>query len=217
MANCEGGFDERAQQCLGTWVTYRSCIGLDAAGEPCDSDGIRKVVPQTTIDAWMAHPQFLLDVIDDLGNLTLNYFITVGDNSKWPTPNQFVARFTPIPVAAAPVEPPPSATNVDVAIQAVNIPNVRLGGTGDIAVSFNNTLPGAASGTLKVEVKDQAGKLLNTYSAGFTTTTTSKTSTLKFSWTAPSYKTVVTVTATATATGDIDPANNTMSATKEIK
>ena len=217
VANCEGDFDDATQQCLGTWVTYRSCIGLGADGMPCDSDGIRKVIPQSTIDEWMADPQFLIDAIDDLGNLSLNYFITVGDVSKWPTPTQFVARFTPIPVDSAPVEPPPPVTNLDVAIQSLNVPNLKVNATGEIAVGLNNLFPGAASGVLNVEVKDATGKVLNTFSANFTTTTNSNTSTVKFSWKAPSYKTTVTVTATANVTGDLDTSNNSKTVTKSIR
>lgn len=218
VANCEGKFDDAAQQCLGTWVTYRSCIGLGADGMPCDSDGIRKVIPQATIDAWMAHPQYLIDAIDDLGNLTLNYYIAVGDNSKWPTPNQFVARFTPVPVGADPVIPPPVINDVDVAVDAVTIPAIRVGATGTIAVNLKNLLPGAASGTLELVVTDATGKVLNTYSTSFTTTTTSKANGYKFTWKAPSYKTTVTATATVKAVvGDINPGNNTKSASRAIR
>lgn len=218
MANCEGDFDEAAQQCLGTWVTYRSCIGLGADGMPCDSDGVRKEIPQSTIDAWMADPQYLIDLIDDLGNLSVNYFVTVGDNSKWPTPNQFVARFTPVPVDSDPVEPPPASTDVDVDITGITIPNLKVNGTGDIVVSLKNELAGAASGNLEVVVKDSAGQLLNTYNTAFTTKTDSSISGYKFSWKAPSYKTTVTVTATAKdVVGEIDPADNTMSASRSIR
>lgn len=218
VANCEGEFDAAAQQCLGTWVTYRSCIGLGADGMPCDSDGIRKVIPQATIDAWMADPQYLIDAIDDLGNLTLNYYIAVGDNSKWPTPNQFVARFTPVPVGADPVVPPPVINDVDVAVDAVTIPGIRVGATGTIAVNLKNLLPGAASGTLELVVTDATGKVLNTYSTSFTTTTTSKANGYKFTWKAPSYKTTVTATATVKAVvGDINPGNNTKAASRAIR
>jgi hypothetical protein len=218
VANCEGEFDDAAQQCLGTWVTYRSCIGLGADGMPCDSDGIRKVIPQSTIDAWMAHPQYLIDAIDDLGNLSLNYFITVGDNTKWPTPTQFVARFTPVPVDSTPIDPPPANTDVDVAVTGIVIPNLKVNATGDIVVSLKNELVGAASGNLEVVVKDSTGKLLNTYNTAFTTKTDSSISSYKFSWKAPSYKTTVTVTATAKdVVGEIDLGDNALSASKAIR
>lgn len=218
VANCEGEFDDATQQCQGTWVTYRSCIGLGADGMPCDSDGIRKVIPQTTIDAWLADPQFLLDLIDDLGNATLNYYIAVGDNSKWPTPNQFVARFTPIPVGADPVTPPPVSNDVDVAIDAVTIPGIKVGATGTIAVNLKNLLPGAASGTLELVVTDATGKVLDTYSTSFTTTKISKANGYKFPWTAPSYKTTVTATATVKdVAGDGNPDNNTLSTSRAIR
>ena len=218
VANCEGGFDESSQQCLGTWVTYRSCIGLGADGMPCDSDGIRKVIPQSTIDAWNAHPQFLIDAIDDLGNLSINYFITVGDVTKWPTPTQFVARFTPVPVDSDPVDPPPVSNDVDVAVTSVVVPALKINGTGDIGVSLKNELAGAASGNLEVVVKDATGKILNTYTTAFTTKTDMTISSYKFTWKAPSYKTTVTVTATAKDVPyEIDPADNVLSASKAIR
>lgn len=218
MANCEGEFDEAAQQCLGSWVTYRSCIGLDALGEPCDSDGVRKVIPQSTIDAWMADPQFLTDLIDDLGNVTLNYYIAVGDNSMWPTPNQFVARFTPVPVGAVPVTPPPVSNDVDVAIDTVTIPTFRVGAAGTIVVKLGNLLPGAASGVLELVITDVTGKVLDTQSTSFTTPKNNKVNGYKFTWTAPSYKTTVTATATAKdVAGDGNPDNNTLAASRATK
>jgi len=218
VANCEGEFDDASRQCQGTWVTYRSCIGLGADGMPCDSDGVRKVIPQATIDAWLSDPQFLIDLIDDLGNVTLNYYIAVGDNSKWPTPNQFVARFTPVPVGSDPVTPPPVSSDVDVAIDAVTIPALKVGATGTIAVNLLNLFPGAASGTLELVVTDATGKVLDTYSTSFTTTKISKASGYKFTWTAPSYKTTVTATATVKdVVGDGNPGNNTLAASRVIK
>lgn len=101
MANCDGNFavtDPIAETgyCEGTWVTYRSQAGLDANGLPFPSDGIKKPVPADVLASWQANRLFLNGPIEDLANLGLNYYVTVGDNTKWPTPAQFVLRFTPV-------------------------------------------------------------------------------------------------------------------------
>ena len=101
MANCDGNFvvtDPIAETgyCEGTWVTYRSQAGLDPNGVPYPSDGVKKPVPADVLASWQANRLFLNGPIEDLANLGLNYYITVGDNTKWPTPAQFVLRFTPV-------------------------------------------------------------------------------------------------------------------------
>ncbi len=218
MAHCEGEFDETALRCLGQWVTYRSCIGLDAHGEPCDSDGIRKLVPQATIDAWLAHPQFLLDVVDDLANISVNYYITVADSSKWPTPNQFVARFTPIPVDDDAVPPPPAVKEADVAIDGIIVPRTKPGETRDIVVGVKNKLPGEAKGTLELRMVDQNGTVLDVLATSFATWSDSTTRNYKFTWTAPNYRTTVTITATAeNVAGEIDPADNSLSVKLDVR
>lgn len=113
MANCQGVFlvtDPILEKgvCQGTWVTYRSAPGLDANGMPYPSDGVPKPVPPEMISAWSSDPQWLTGAIDDLANLGLTYWITVGDNTRWPTPGQFVMRFYPVPAAP---EPPAEVCN----------------------------------------------------------------------------------------------------------
>lgn len=101
MANCDGNFVVtdpvlETGTCEGTWVTYRSQAGLDANGLPYPSDGIKKPVPTDILAAWESNQRYLTGPIEDLANLGLNYYITVGkNNSSWPTPTQFVMRFTP--------------------------------------------------------------------------------------------------------------------------
>jgi hypothetical protein len=212
MANCEWAFNPLTLACGGEWVTYRSCIGLDAYGEPCVSDGIRKVVPAATVNAWLADPWWNPGYIDDFANLTLNYFITVDRRLTWPTPGQFVVRMRTVP---APTAPP--VVQADVAITAVTLPAVKLGQTGNIAVTLNNKLAGAASGTLNLLVTDLLGGS-KSYSVPFTTTTNSTSSTFTFSWTAPKSKTTVTATAAAVnVAGEINPADNTKTVSKAYK
>lgn len=99
MANCEGPYtvlDEATEsiQCDGEWVTYRSQEGLDADGLPFESDGVRKVVSQATVDAWIADQWYNTGAIDDLANLGLNYSLAIDENYAQ---DNFVIRFTPIP------------------------------------------------------------------------------------------------------------------------
>lgn len=101
MANCDGTFVitdpvTETGYCSGTWVTYRKVAGLDANGLAYPSDGIKKAVPADILAAWQANSLYAPAPIEDLANLGLNYYITVNKNSsKWPTPTQFVLRFTP--------------------------------------------------------------------------------------------------------------------------
>ena len=101
MANCDGTFVVTDPvtgigYCNGTWVTYRSQAGLDANGLAYPSDGIKKPVPADILSAWQSNYLYAPAPIEDLANLGLNYYITVNKlNAKWPTPTQFVLRFTP--------------------------------------------------------------------------------------------------------------------------
>ncbi len=111
MANCQGSFavsdpELETGVCNGTWVTYRSVEGIDPATNlPYASDGQPKAVSAALMAEWVASPVYNTGAIDDLANLGLNYWLTVEDNTAWPTPNQFVMRFFPQPAAVvAPVE-----------------------------------------------------------------------------------------------------------------
>jgi hypothetical protein len=108
MANCQGSFVVtdpimETGACDGTWVTYRSQEGLDPATHlPYPSDGVAKPVSSTLLAAWQSNPLYLTGPIEDLANLGLNYWITIGDNTTWPTPAQFVMRFYPQPAVVVP-------------------------------------------------------------------------------------------------------------------
>ncbi|MFH7320013.1 choice-of-anchor F family protein, partial [Desulfurivibrio sp. D14AmB] len=182
MAHCEWDYDPDTLACLGDWVTYRSCTELDAAKEPCDSDGVRKLVPQDAVNQWLADPDYVIDYFDDVANVTLNYFITVDRRLQWPTPGQFVLRTTTIasdqewsspgPAHSDPPpddDPPVVDEDADVAVTALNIPRLKRNETGDITVTFNNTRPGAVDGQLSLTVRDANGATLASYSTGFTT------------------------------------------------
>ncbi|MBE0598722.1 MAG: choice-of-anchor F family protein [Desulfuromonadales bacterium] len=97
MANCDGTFDAVTGTCKGTWVTYRSQAGLDPkTGLPYPSDGVKKAVPADILAMWESNVLYAPASLEDLANLGLNYYVTINKNSaKWPTPTQFVLRFTP--------------------------------------------------------------------------------------------------------------------------
>jgi len=112
----------------------------------------------------------------------------------------------------------PPADQVDVSISAVNLPKVRIDGTGEIVVLVKNELMDVATGTLYIVVEDQNGVELNSYSIPFETTPTGTDKGYILTWTAPSYKTVVKATATAVADGtDVDPSDNSASSTVLVK
>jgi hypothetical protein len=96
MANCEGTYDTVTGSCNGRWVTYRDYAGVidGEAGAPV---GVASEIPADVLADWAAQPDvYLVDVIDDLANLGLTYYIQLGDNSQWLTPQSFAIRFTPL-------------------------------------------------------------------------------------------------------------------------
>ncbi|MFZ5760241.1 MAG: choice-of-anchor F family protein [Thermodesulfobacteriota bacterium] len=120
-----GGFsgdDINGLTCEGVWVTYRSQPGLDANGIPYPSDGIPKIIDladldpngvYTSVTAAVAsgNPQpYYMDFIEDLANLGLNFWISVGDTSSWPTPGNFTIRYTPMPSDGTTPPPPEPET-----------------------------------------------------------------------------------------------------------
>lgn len=115
MASCTGAFDEEAALagaanagCEGEWVTYRESytITQNADGTyniplPVGTD-IRQPIPvdAATIDAWMADPLWIPGDIDDLANVNINAFLSVGSAGSWPTNDgtgnaSFTIRITP--------------------------------------------------------------------------------------------------------------------------
>ncbi len=100
MANCNGTFDEAAGVCNGVWETYREQEGTHIDPETGEEVaylgvGVAKPVSQAMLDEWAADPWVAPAPIDDFANINLNYYITLGSTSKWPTPDSFAIRFTP--------------------------------------------------------------------------------------------------------------------------
>ena len=100
MANCNGTFDEVAGVCNGVWETYREQEGthiVPDTGEevPYTPVGVPQPVSAEMLAQWAADEWVSPGPIDDFANINLNYHITFGDSSAWPTPNTFTVRFTP--------------------------------------------------------------------------------------------------------------------------
>jgi hypothetical protein len=216
MAHCEWDYDPNTKECLGEWVTYRSCIGLDYGGEPCDSDGIRKVVPQATMDQFLANPLWGVDYFDDVANLTLNYFITVARKMSWPTPDQFVLRITTIP-SDGQSEPPPIVGN-DVTVSDLTVPaQIKRRTLTTLSVNVRSNQAGVATGTVKL-VGVQSGKVVATFGATFETPADSTEMTQSWNWMSPTTIGDITWTATVVADHDLDLSNNSRTAvTKVVK
>ncbi|MBE0597162.1 MAG: hypothetical protein IH614_07825 [Desulfuromonadales bacterium] len=105
---------------------------------------------------------------------------------------------------------PPPATSVDVAVDSLVMPKLRLNQSGLISVSLHNKLAGQANGVLNVEVKNATtGAILSTYSISFSTSGDQTVTTFTFPFTTPSIKTAVSAKATAVVDGDIDKTDNT--------
>lgn len=107
MANCNGTFDEAAGVCNGVWETYREQEGTyidPVTGEelPHIPVGVPQPVSAEMLAQWATDPWVAPGPIDDFANINLNYHITLGDSSSWPTPGTFTVRFTPNAGTAAP-------------------------------------------------------------------------------------------------------------------
>lgn len=95
VGNCLGTFDVLTGTCNGVWQNYRKCEEPDAnLADLCDSDGVAKAVSATTLAKWAADPWITPGPIEDLANLGLTYYVSVGDVTKWPTYNGTTAKFT---------------------------------------------------------------------------------------------------------------------------
>ncbi|MGV1099658.1 choice-of-anchor F family protein [Thiovibrio sp. JS02] len=126
MANCTGAFDEEAALagaanagCDGMWVSYRQsyAVGVNSDGTysipaPVGTDLRPPIaVDAATISAWMTDPLWIPGDIDDLANVNINAFLSVGRTASWPTSDgagnaSFTIRITPtFDVEAAQAEP----------------------------------------------------------------------------------------------------------------
>ena len=140
MANCDGAFDEDAALagaanagCDGQWQTYRESYTVLDNGDgtytipaPVGTD-IRQPIPvdDATIAAWMADPAWIPGDIDDLANVNINAYLSVGNASSWPTSDgngnaSFTIRITPTFDANA-AQAEPGTTSADSFVQVVGV------------------------------------------------------------------------------------------------
>ncbi|SHJ29262.1 hypothetical protein SAMN02745165_02005 [Malonomonas rubra DSM 5091] len=107
MANCAGTFNETDNTCVdaageNAWVTYRT-LPILVDGVASASDGVAKPVTQAVVETWLTTTDdngnlaYHTDPIEDLANLGLTYWLTIGDTSGWPV-QSFTMRFIPIAV-----------------------------------------------------------------------------------------------------------------------
>jgi hypothetical protein len=78
------------------WVTTRTVqFWIDVATTPPPLE-VNGTIETTTIDAWAIDPLYTSGPIEDLANLNLNYYVSVGDISLWPNYdiNTMSAQFT---------------------------------------------------------------------------------------------------------------------------
>jgi hypothetical protein len=102
----------------GQWVTFKETPGLDGNGAPYPSAGVPQAIALSDLTSGTVHTSIehasassdanpmYMDYIEDAANLGMTFWVTVDDNSGWPTPDGFTVRYTPVAVDA-PVDPVP--------------------------------------------------------------------------------------------------------------
>lgn len=116
------GDDVTGLACDGQWVTFKETPGLDASGAPYHSVGVPQAITLGDLTSGTVHTSIehaiassdanpmYMDYIEDAANLGMTFWITVDDNTSWPTPDGFTVRYTPVVVAAPPIPEPEICT-----------------------------------------------------------------------------------------------------------
>ncbi|MCK5340919.1 MAG: hypothetical protein KAJ60_07580, partial [Desulfobulbaceae bacterium] len=119
------GDDVNGFTCGGQWVTFKEYPGLDANGVPYPSTGVPQSIALGDLTSGTVHTSIehaiasgdsnpmYMDYIEDAANLGMTFWITVDDNTGWPTPDGFTVRYTPVTVDAPP-EPEPEICTDDI-------------------------------------------------------------------------------------------------------
>lgn len=218
------------------WETYTSASPqlpntTDApAGTPVP-------VSQADLDIFTANtdtgdgvtPFYFVDFIDDLSNVNLNYYVTVGtDISSWPTyvetsgAAQFTLRLTNTAAAAAPLpwydNLPPELPNVDVALAKLSVPKkVTAGNTANIVSQIVNVGSDTASGVVTIVGVDSNGITVGQFSQSFVGLDPGNRLRIIYVWTTPSEPTTVTWTGTVSAVDDNNSDNDVLTAVTIVK
>ena len=117
------GDDVDGFACGGQWVTFKEQPGLDANGVPYPSAGVPQSIALGDLTSGTVHTSIehaiasgdsnpmYMDYIEDAANLGMTFWITVDDNTGWPTPDGFTVRYTPVTVDAPSVPEPEICTD----------------------------------------------------------------------------------------------------------
>jgi len=111
------GDDVTGLTCDGQWVTFKETPGLDGNGAPYLSAGVPQSIQLSDLTSATVHTSIehaiassdpnpmYMDYIEDAANLGMTFWITIDDNTGWPT-DGFTVRYTPV-VVASPPDPEP--------------------------------------------------------------------------------------------------------------
>lgn len=218
------------------WETYNSAS--PQLPETTDvAAGTAVPVSQLDLDTFLANPDtgdgvtpfYFVDLIDDLSNVNLNYYVTVGaDISSWPTYafTTGTAGFTMrISNTAAPDAPlpwfdnsPPEIPNVDVALTKLRSPRkVETAEITKVTALIVNVGSDVASGTVNIEGVDSAGNIVGQFSQSFSALLPARKLRVVYTWIATATPTIVTWTGTVLADGDNNADNDVLTSTTEVE
>ena len=78
------------------WISFRTDQFWADVGMTPPALNLDGTIIESTINAWLSDPLFETGSIEDLANLNLNYHVSIGDISLWPTydSNFMTAQFT---------------------------------------------------------------------------------------------------------------------------
>jgi len=218
------------------WETYNSASPL-LPNTPDAPAGTPVPVAQADLDVFLANmdtgdgvtPFYFIDFIDDLSNVNLNYYVTVGaDISSWPTyiatsgTAVFTMRITNTGAAAAPLpwfdNPPTELPDVDVALIKLRAPKkVDTGEIVKVTSLIQNVGADVASGTVSIVGVDSAGNIVGEFSQSFTSLLPSKKLRVIYNWIATATPTTVTWTGTVLANDDNNADNDVLTDTTIVR
>lgn len=217
------------------WVTYNSASPL-LENTPDAPSGTAVPVSQLDLDVFFTNPDtgdgvtpfYFVDLIDDLSNVNLNYYVTVGaDISSWPTYTEttgtagFTIRISNTAAPAAPLpwfdNSPPEIPNVDVALTKLNAARkVRTGEIAKVTALITNVGADIATGTVTFEGIDNSGNIVGQFSQSFSALLPGKKLKVIYTWIATATPTTVTWTGTVLADGDNNADNDVLTSTTDV-
>jgi hypothetical protein len=218
------------------WETYTSA-SPQLPNTPDAPAGTPVPVDPADLDFFFTNPDtgdgvtpfYFIDFIDDLSNVNLNYYVTVGsDITGWPTyvATSATARFTlRLTNTAAPEAPlpwfdnlPPELPNVDVELAKLNAPKkVDAGNTANVTAQIVNVGSDPASGVVTIEGVDSDGNIVGEFAQSFDALAPGRKLKIVYVWIAPIAPTTVTWTGTVSAVDDNNSDNDLLTAVTTVK